>query len=117
MRNDDRILVFLSRPNPYLDNQQLFIDKLRSKLEESGLETITLQADNYDLTESINYLKGMIRQCYGIIVVGFNQIYIEKGVKKRGAIERPEFFDSKEIDVSGQSLTSPFAILKARLDF
>ncbi len=115
MRDDDKILVFLSRPNPYIDNQQIFIEKLRDKLKESCLETITLQADNYDLTESINYLKGMIRQCYGIIVVGFKQIYIEKGFKKKGGIEQPEFFDSKEVDVSGQSLTSPFCHIEGTI--
>ena len=83
----DKILVFLSRPNPFLNSQQIFIDKLKVKLQQFDIETITLQADNYDLTDSINYLRGMIKQCYGIIVVGFKQIFINNGTKKRGAIQ------------------------------
>ena len=59
----DKILVFLSRPNPFLEEHQHFINKLQKKLSSHGLKTVTLQADNYDLTDSMNYLKGMIKQC------------------------------------------------------
>ena len=75
----EKILVFFSRPNPFLDSQQDFIVKFQELLDQFDFKTVTLQADNYDLSDSINYLKGMIRQCYGIDIVGFNQIYIEKG--------------------------------------
>lgn len=40
----DKILVFLSRPNPFLNSQQIFIDKLKVKLQQFDIETITLQA-------------------------------------------------------------------------
>ena len=75
----EKILVFLSRPNPFLDGHQYFLDLLQAKLDEAGLKTVTLQADNYDLTDTINYLKGILRQCYGIIIIGFGQIFIETG--------------------------------------
>ena len=83
MKNN-KILVFFSRPNPYIEQQQIFIEKLQSVFNKYDLETVTLQAGEYDLTDSINYLKGIIRQCYGIVIVGFKQIYIEKGTKKKG---------------------------------
>lgn len=79
----NKILVFLSRPNPFLEEQQKFIDMLKAKLKKYNLDTITLQADEYDLTDSINYLKGMIKRCYGIIIIGFKQIFIDKGSKKK----------------------------------
>ena len=88
----ERILVFLSRPNPFLEIQDEFLSKLKKLLSNYDIETITLRADNYDLTDSINYLKGMIKQCYGIVIVGFKQIFIEQGIKKKGAIVNTQFF-------------------------
>lgn len=112
---DNKILVFLSRPNPYLEEQQYFIDKFREYLRKYNIETITLQAGEYDLTDSINYLKGMIRQCYGIVIIGFKQIQIEKGTKKKGGKSNPKFFYPEEIDFSGESLTSPFCHIEGTI--
>ncbi len=111
----EKILVFLSRPNPFLYEQQIFLDKLKERLNTFDIKTITLQADNYDLTDTINYLEGMIKQCYGIIVVGFKQMFIDSGVKKRGAQNDPQFFKSKETDLSGQALTSPFCHIEGTI--
>ncbi len=105
---NDEILVFLSRANPFIESQQRFLECLQKKLTSYNIKTITLQADNYDLTDSLNYLKGMMRQCYGIIIVGFKQTFIEKGAKKKGGKANPNFFYPEEIDLSGQALTSPF---------
>lgn len=112
---NNNILVFLSRPNPFNDQQQLFLDKLKDRLIEYDINTVTLQADNYDLTDSINYLKGIIRQCYGIIIVGFRQIYIEKGAKKKGGKPNPVFFHPNESDLSGEYLTSPFCHIEGTI--
>lgn len=111
----EKIRVFLSRPNPFLNEHQYFLDKLQEMLDEADLKTLTLQADNYDLTDSINYLRGMIRQCYGIIIVSFKQIYIEKGKKKKGGRANPQYFFPEEIDVSGQALTSPFCHIEGTI--
>lgn len=111
----EKILVFFSRPNPFLNSQQYFIDKFQEMLNQFDFKTVTLQADNYDLSDSINYLKGMIRQCYGIVIVGFKQIYIEKGQKKKGGVSDSLFFHPQEIDLSGQALTSPFCHIEGTL--
>lgn len=111
----EKILVFFSRPNPFLNSQQYFIDKLQEILDEANFRTVTLQADNYDLTDSINYLKGMIRQCYGIIIVNFKQIFIEKGQKKKGGVLNSTYFHPQEIDLSGQALTSPFCHIEGTI--
>ena len=113
----EKITVFLSRPNPFLKEQVLFLERLQKTLDELGIRTITLQADNYDLSDSMNYLKGMIKRCYGIIVVAFRQYYIEKGFKKKGGLENPEFFYPQEIDVSGQALTSPYCQIEGTIGF
>lgn len=114
MKND-KILVFLSRPNPFLDDHQYFISKLQERLDKYNIKTVTLQADNYDLTDSLNYLKGMIKQCYGIVIVGFKQIFVEIGSKKRGGKTNQNYFHPKEIDISGQALTSPFCHIEGTI--
>ena len=113
--NDNKIKVFLSRPNPFLPNQQEFIDRFREELLKHDIETITLVADDYDLTDSMNYLKGMIKQCYGMVIIGFKQIFIENGYKKKGGTPNPSFFFPNEIDLSGQALTSPFCHIEGTM--
>lgn len=112
---EEKILVFFSRPNPFLEKQQTFITQFQEMLNKSGIKTVTLQADNYDLTDTINYFKGMIRQCYGIVIIGFKQVFIEKGQKKRGGCINPNFFHPQEIDLSGQALTSPFCHIEGTI--
>ena len=112
---NDKILVFLSRPNPFIESQQYFLEKLQEELNQFDLNTVTLQADNYDLTDSLNYLKGMIKQCYGVVIVGFKQIFIEKGMKKKGGQNNPNYFYPSQIDVSGQALTSPFCHIEGTI--
>lgn len=111
----EKILVFLSRPNPFLYGHQYFLDLLQAKLDEAGLKTVTLQADNYDLTDTINYLKGIMRQCYGIIIIGFGQIFIETGQKKKNGTPNPSFFFPQEVDISGQQITSPFCHIEGTI--
>lgn len=111
----DKTLVFLSRPNPFTAEQDIFLCRLKEVLLSNNIETVTLQAGNYDLTDTLNYLKGMIRQCYGIVIVGFKQYFIEKGWKKGNGVESSKFFNSQEIDVSGQALTSPFCQIEGTI--
>lgn len=113
--NEEKILVFLSRPNPFLEKHVIFIEKLQNVLGEHGIKTITLQANNYDLTDSLNYLKGMIKQCYGIVIIGFKQIFIENGIKKKGAENNPDFFNPEEENYSGSAITSPFCHIEGTI--
>lgn len=113
--SSEKILVFLSRPNPFLDSHQYFISKLQQQFDKYNIQTVTLQADNYDLTDSINYLRGMIKQCYGIAIIGFKQMFIEIGSKKKGGKTNPNFYYPNEIDISGQSLTSPFCHIEGTI--
>ena len=110
-----KIFVFLSRPNPFLDEHEVFLTKLKSLLSKHSIEAITLQAANYDLSDSINYLKGMIQRSYGIIIVGFKQIFIEKGCKKPGGKQEERFYYSEEIPLDHQFLTSPFCQIEGTI--
>ena len=112
---EEKILVFLSRPNPFIDSQQEFLEKIQEQFDKYNIKTVTLQADNYDLTDSLNYLKGIIKQCYGIAIIGFKQIFIEKGSKKKGGKDNPHYYYPNEIDISGQALTSPFCHIEGTI--
>ena len=46
--NNDKILVFLSRPNPFLDTHQYFISKLQEQFDKYNIQTVTLQADKFE---------------------------------------------------------------------
>lgn len=113
--DNEKVLVFLSRPNPFIDCHEYFIKKLQEQFDKYNIETVTLQADDYDLTDSLNYLKGMIRQCYGIAIIGFKQIFIDSGSKKKGGKAHSHFFYSDEIDISGEALTSPFCHIEGTI--
>lgn len=115
MINAEKINVFLSRPNPFLNSHQLFLDQFQRLLDGYDISTVTLQAGDYDLSDSINYLKGMIRRCYGIVVIAFKQMYIESGYKKKDAVGNSHFFCSQEEDISGQALTSPFCHIEGAI--
>lgn len=115
MADTTKMNVFLSRPNPFLNDHQRFLDRLHQMLDGYDISTVTLQAGDYDLSDSINYLKGMIRRCYGIIVVAFKQIYIEAGCKKKGAVNNSHFFSPQEEDISGQAITSPFCHIEGAI--
>lgn len=114
MKNDT-ILVFFSRPNPFLQKHKEFIRILQKKLSNYNIKTITLQADNYDLSDSLKYLTGLIRQCYGMIIVGFKQIFIDKGYKKKGGKNNKEFFCPEEILLKDQAITSPFCQIEGTI--
>lgn len=113
----DKILIFLSRPNPFIEIQQKFLEQLKKKLSEKTMLPVSLQAANYDLTDSINYISGIIKQCYGIIIVGFKQYFIEKGCKKKGGKlnENYDFYFPEEINVSNQGITSPFCHIEGTI--
>ncbi len=112
----EKILVFLSRPNPFLDGHQYFLDLLQAKLDEAGLKTVTLQADNYDLTDTINYLKGhtatMLWNNYYWI---WSNFYRDWPKEEKNGTPNPSFFFPQEVDISGQQITSPFCHIEGTI--
>lgn len=91
-----KIRVFLSRPNPFTENQNLFIKELIKFLRQHNIECVTLQAAEYTPYEVMNSLSEMIQRSYGIIIVAFGQTFISSGTRKMGAEDNPDFFASKE---------------------
>ena len=110
------IPIFLSRPNPFVENHLYFLQMLKQELKRREIKPITLQANNYDISDSLNYLMGMIQRCYGLIIVGFKQIYIESGCKKRNGINDPKkYYYGAERELKNTALTSPYCQIEGTI--
>lgn len=111
------IPIFLSRPNPFTNEQAYFLDKLIQKMSVTMLENITLEAQDYNPYESLTCLSELIKRCYGMIIVAFGQYYIEEGTSKKGAITQENFFDSYENSINQLWVTSPFCHIEGAIAF
>ena len=57
------IPIFLSRPNPYTNEQSYFLEQIIIILNEAGLQNITLEAADYNPYESLSCRNEMIKKC------------------------------------------------------
>ncbi|HHK6980442.1 TPA: hypothetical protein ACQXIB_001988, partial [Streptococcus pneumoniae] len=110
-----KIRVFLSRPNPFTENQNLFIKELIKFLRRHNIECVTLQAAEYTPYEVMNSLSEMIQRSYGIIIVAFGQTFISSGTRKMGAEDNPDFFASKETHLKNKWVTSVYCHIEGIL--
>ena len=110
-----KIRVFLSRPNPFTENQNLFIKELIKFLRRHNIECVTLQAAEYTPYEVMNSLSEMIQRSYGIIIVAFGQTFVSSGTRKMGAEDNPDFFASKETHLKNKWVTSVYCHIEGIL--
>lgn len=110
-----KIRVFLSRPNPFTNEQEYFIKKLKNTLDKYNIESITLQAKDYSPYESLTVLNEMIKRCYGMVILAFGHTYIQSGILKKGAIQNENFFESDEQILDGQWITSSFCQIEGAM--
>ncbi len=109
--------IFLSRPNPFTYEQDFFLEKLISYLNNNGLKNCTLTSKDYNPYDSLTCLNEIIKRCYGMIIVAFGQVYMEKGISKKGAIRDDKFFASLENPMDNTWITSPFCHIEGALGF
>lgn len=114
---NEKIKVFLSRPNPFTSKQQAFLDKIEIKLREWEIEPITLKAADYDLTDSMEYLCEMIKRCCGIVLLCFGQTTVKNGIYKEGFEKEFEInqFDKRKKRIKDEMYTSPFCHIEGTL--
>lgn len=112
---DNKIRVFLSRPNPFTEIQQFFIEKLFEFLNNKDFECVTLQAAEYSPYEVMISLKEMIQRSYGIVILAFGQTFITEGIRKKDAENNPDFFSSKEIYLKNKWITSVYCHIEGIL--
>jgi hypothetical protein len=111
------IPIFLSRPNPFTNEQEIFLNILVELLHKNDMKNITLEAKDYNPYESLTCLQEMIKRCYGMIIVSFGQSYIEKGIAKKGANSGTGFFEATENNINKSWITSPFCHIEGAIAF
>lgn len=73
------ILVFLSYPKPAFQEQQAFIDKLKSQLEKRNLTPRTLGVTDYDMDAPLTAIRRMMTESNGVISIAFRRTFIKEG--------------------------------------
>lgn len=111
------IPIFLSRPNPFTNEQSYFLDMLIKRINDVQLKNITLEAKDYNPYESLTCLSELIKRTYGMIIVAFGQYYIENGISKKGAQTKDCFFDAHENLLNQTWVTSPFCQIEGAIAF
>lgn len=100
-----KIPVFVSCPTLLSDAQKELNEKIDALLEQNGLERKALGRSDYPLESPLKEVYALAKHCAGGIILGFEQIYIETGKKKRGTTE--------EAAITSNSLPSPWNHLEA----
>ncbi len=109
------IPVFISRPNPFTDEQEYFLKKITEKFIVFKFSGVTLEAADYNIYDSLSCLDELIKRCYGIAVIAFGQSYIQNGTSKKGALDKTTFWESSEKSLDNSWITSPFCHIEGAL--
>ena len=104
--------VFLSYPNPYLERQQVFIDKLKKHLKSRGLEPRTVGVTDYDIEPPLDTIRRLMLKSNGIITIAFRRAYIQSGTGRPNSD-----IGGKQYDLAGQWLTSPFCQIEPAMAY
>lgn len=79
-----KISIFLSYPNPFLSQQQQFLDKVLQYLNNRGLAPRTLGITDYDINTSLKGIRRMLLECNGLISIAFRRSLISEGMSRPG---------------------------------
>lgn len=107
------ISVFLSYPQPYLKNQEYFIDQIREYLEERGFCTRTLGVTDYDTEAPLVAIRRLMLESNGLLTIAFRRAYVEKGTGKPNT----DIDNVKKYDISNKWLTSPYCQIEPAMAF
>ncbi|WP_188664750.1 hypothetical protein [Terasakiella brassicae] len=77
-----KVPVFLSYPKPHQKAQNQFIQKLKKKLKNLGLEPMTLGDSDYDMEAPLVGIRRLMNQSCGLINVSFKRSKIHSGTFK-----------------------------------
>ncbi|WP_263559744.1 hypothetical protein [Paenibacillus polymyxa] len=106
------ISVFLSYPQPHMVAQQKFITVINNYLVDRGFSPRTLGVTDYDMDAPLTTIRRLMLESNGLITVAFRRAYIEKGQGKLNSD-----LGSKQYNISGQWLTSPYCHIEPAMAF
>lgn len=111
------IPIFISRPNPFTAYHDSFLKCIFEILNKNNMEGFTLKSKNYSPYESLSCLNEMIKRSFGLIIIAFGQLYIEKGYYKPCADGHINHYHSIEQNIDNSWITSPFCHIEGALAF
>jgi hypothetical protein len=79
-----RIPVFLSRPQPFTEEQGNFLERLSQYLFSRGLAGRTLGVTDYDTDAPLRAIRRLLIESNGLIALAFRRMHIERGTNNRG---------------------------------
>lgn len=100
-----KIPVFVSCPTVLNEEQNKKNEMINELLLQYGLERRALGRSDYPLENPLKEVYALARHCAGGIILGFEQIYLEKGTKRRATNE--------EQDISARSMPTEWNNLEA----
>lgn len=72
----------MSKPNALTPEQATFYEEFRLLVEERSLTPRTLGETDFPNNAPVHAVRELLLQCQGVIVLGFRQVFIEKGFGK-----------------------------------
>ncbi len=79
-----KIPVFVSCPTTMTADQEAFRAVLLEEFDRFDLEERRVGASDYPTELSLREVLVLARHCAGAVVLGFEQVYVEQGIVKRG---------------------------------
>lgn len=107
------ISIFLSYPQPFLQRQQDFIERLSNYLDQRGLEPKTLGVNNYDMEAPLKGIRRLMIESNGLLTVAFRRYLVDSGSSK----PETDMPGSQSTSISGRWFTSPFCQIEPAMAF
>jgi len=92
-----------------INNQQLTIKLLQELLESRGMCARTIGSTDFPNVSPMKAVEQLMRQCSGVIILGFPQMLIQKGISKPDTVQQK--------NVKNQYLPTPWNHIEASMAF
>lgn len=111
--DNGKIPIFLSYAKPFNQNQEIFINNVKSHLKENDFDPLTLGETYVGISDPMVNIKDMMNVCYGLLSIAFRRAYIKSGTRKPGT----ELANQEETDISNKWITSPYCHIEPAMAF
>ncbi len=108
-----KIAVFLSYPKPYLRQQEEFLQKTFSYLDNRGLAPRTLGVTDYDMEAPLKAIRRMLLECNGLISIAFRRSLVIRGTSRPNT----DLPDLAEQSIDNTWFTSPWSQIEGAMAY
>lgn len=116
-----KINIFVSLSSPINRKQLAFRDSLWEYLKKHGMDAVTLGYNIYDMEYPLRGIKNWMKQCYGLICIGFRRSHIQEGFVYKKAVIKDRYTIENENEpgdlLDNKWLTSSFCHIETAMAF